>query len=83
MAMLDDLKKGAAGRMQKCVQAFQADLKKLRTGRNVLAPAMPQIIKDDDLVAGRQQLPRHHAANIPSPAGHKKGHRVGILSNLP
>ena len=33
VAMLDDLKKDAAARMQKCVQAFQADLKKLRTGR--------------------------------------------------
>jgi ribosome recycling factor len=31
--MLEDLKKDAAGRMQKCVQVFQADLKKLRTGR--------------------------------------------------
>jgi ribosome recycling factor len=31
--MLDDLKKDAAARMQKCVAAFQADLKKLRTGR--------------------------------------------------
>jgi ribosome recycling factor len=32
-AMLEDLKKDAAQRMQKCVTAFQADLKKLRTGR--------------------------------------------------
>jgi ribosome recycling factor len=31
--MLDDLKKDAATRMQKCVQVFQADMKKLRTGR--------------------------------------------------
>src|SRR5580692_8487367 len=31
--MLDDLKKDAVARMQKCVQVFQADLKKLRTGR--------------------------------------------------
>ena len=31
--MLEDLKKDATARMQKCVQAFQADLKKLRTGR--------------------------------------------------
>jgi ribosome recycling factor len=31
--MLEDLKKDAAGRMQKCVQVFQVDLKKLRTGR--------------------------------------------------
>ena len=31
--MLDDLKKDATARMQKCVVSFQADLKKLRTGR--------------------------------------------------
>ena len=31
--MLDDLKKDATARMQKCVVVFQADLKKLRTGR--------------------------------------------------
>ena len=31
--MLEDLKKDAVARMQKCVQVFQADLKKLRTGR--------------------------------------------------
>ena len=31
--MLDDIKKDAVARMQKCIQAFQADLKKLRTGR--------------------------------------------------
>jgi ribosome recycling factor len=31
--MLEDLKKDARERMAKCVQTFQADLKKLRTGR--------------------------------------------------
>jgi ribosome recycling factor len=31
--MLEELKKNATVRMQKCVQVFQADLKKLRTGR--------------------------------------------------
>ena len=31
--MLEDLRKDASARMQKCVQVFQADLKKLRTGR--------------------------------------------------
>jgi ribosome recycling factor len=31
--MLEDLKKDAASRMAKCVQTFQADLKKLRSGR--------------------------------------------------
>jgi len=31
--MLDDIKKDAVTRMTKCVQTFQADTKKLRTGR--------------------------------------------------
>lgn len=31
--MLDDLKKDAAERMQKCVLSFKSELKKLRTGR--------------------------------------------------
>ncbi|MGH8228415.1 MAG: ribosome recycling factor [Steroidobacteraceae bacterium] len=31
--MLDDIKKDAQSRMGKCVQTFQGDLKKLRTGR--------------------------------------------------
>src|SRR5882757_6202347 len=31
--MIEDLKKDAATRMTKCVQTFQADLKKMRTGR--------------------------------------------------
>ena len=31
--MLDDIKKDATARMQKCIVAFQTDLKKLRTGR--------------------------------------------------
>ena len=31
--MLDDIKKDAQVRMAKCVQTFQADMKKLRTGR--------------------------------------------------
>jgi ribosome recycling factor len=45
MAMLDDLKKGAAGRMQKCVLVFQADLKKLRTGR--AHPSLVEHLKVD------------------------------------
>ena len=31
--MIEDFKKDATVRMAKCVQQFQADLKKLRTGR--------------------------------------------------
>jgi len=43
--MLDDLKKDAAVRMQKCVQVFQADLKKLRTGR--AHPSLVEHLKVD------------------------------------
>src|SRR3569833_688381 len=31
--MLDDIKKDTTVRMNKCIQTFQADMKKLRTGR--------------------------------------------------
>jgi ribosome recycling factor len=31
--MLNDIKADASQRMQKCIQSFQADLRKLRTGR--------------------------------------------------
>jgi ribosome recycling factor len=39
--MLDDIKKDAATRMGKCVENFQGDLKKLRTGR-----AHPSLIEN-------------------------------------
>ena len=43
--MLDDLKKDATVRMQKCVQVFQADLKKMRTGR--AHPSLVEHLKVD------------------------------------
>ena len=57
--MLDDLKKGAAGRMQKCVQSFQADLKKLRTGR-----AHPSLIEHLKVDYYGSDVPLQQVANI-------------------
>ncbi len=43
--MLEDIKKDAATRMAKCVQTFQAELKKLRTGR--AHPSLVEHLKVD------------------------------------
>jgi ribosome recycling factor len=43
--MIEDLKKDAAARMQKCVQVFLADLKKMRTGR--AHPSLVEHLKVD------------------------------------
>jgi ribosome recycling factor len=43
--MLDDIKKDAVARMAKCVQTFQAELKKLRTGR--AHPSLVEHLKVD------------------------------------
>jgi ribosome recycling factor len=43
--MLDDIKKDAVARMTKCVQTFQADLKKVRTGR--AHPSLVESLKID------------------------------------
>ena len=43
--MLEDIKKDAASRMGKCVETFQADLKKLRTGR--AHPSLIETLKVD------------------------------------
>ncbi|HET9106302.1 MAG TPA: ribosome recycling factor [Steroidobacteraceae bacterium] len=43
--MLDDIMKDARERMAKCVQTFQSDLKKLRTGR--AAPSLIEHLKVD------------------------------------
>src|ERR1700685_1155973 len=59
MAMLDDLKKGAAARMQKCVQIFQADLKKLRTGR-----AHPSLIEHLKVDYYGSDVPLQQVASI-------------------
>jgi ribosome recycling factor len=57
--MLDDLKKDAAARMQKCVQTFQADLKKLRTGR-----AHPSLIDHLKVDYYGSDVPMQQIANI-------------------
>jgi ribosome recycling factor len=57
--MLDDLKKDAAVRMQKCVQVFQADLKKMRTGR--AHPSLVEHLKVDYYGA---DMPLNQVANI-------------------
>jgi ribosome recycling factor len=57
--MLDDLKKDATVRMQKCVQIFQADLKKMRTGR--AHPSLVEHLKVDYYGA---DMPLNQVANI-------------------
>jgi ribosome recycling factor len=57
--MLEDLKKDATARMQKCVQAFQADLKKLRTGR-----AHPSLIEHLKVEYYGSEVPLQQIANI-------------------
>ncbi|MCC7463414.1 MAG: ribosome recycling factor [Gammaproteobacteria bacterium] len=57
--MLDDLKKDATARMQKCVQNFQADLRKLRTGR-----AHPSLIEHLKVDYYGSDVPLQQVANI-------------------
>jgi ribosome recycling factor len=57
--MLEDLKKDATARMQKCVQAFQADLKKLRTGR-----AHPSLVEHLKVDYYGSDVPLLQVANI-------------------
>ncbi|HEX4377940.1 MAG TPA: ribosome recycling factor [Steroidobacteraceae bacterium] len=57
--MLDDLKKDATIRMQKCVQSFQADLKKLRTGR-----AHPSLIEHLKVDYYGSDVPLQQVSNI-------------------
>ncbi len=57
--MLEDLKKDATVRMQKCVQVFQADLKKMRTGR--AHPSLVEHLKVDYYGA---DMPLNQVANI-------------------
>jgi ribosome recycling factor len=57
--MLDDFKNDARERMQKCVQAFQADLKKLRTGR-----AHPSLIEHLKVDFYGNDTPLNQVANI-------------------
>src|SRR5579871_5578192 len=57
--MLDDLKKDAATRMTKCVQTFQADLKKLRTGR-----AHPSLVEHLKVDYYGSEVPLQQVASI-------------------
>jgi ribosome recycling factor len=57
--MLDDIKKEATQRMQKCVQVFQADLKKLRTGR-----AHPSLIEHLKVDYYGSEVPLQQVSNI-------------------
>jgi ribosome recycling factor len=57
--MLDELKKDATVRMQKCVQMFMADLKKMRTGR--AHPSLVEHLKVDYYGA---DMPLNQVANI-------------------
>jgi ribosome recycling factor len=57
--MLEDLKKDAQARMTKCVQNFQADLKKLRTGR-----AHPSLIEHLKVDYYGSEVPLQQVASI-------------------
>ena len=57
--MLDDLKKDARERMAKCVQNFQSDMKKLRTGR-----AHPSLIEHLKVDYYGNDTPLNQVANI-------------------
>ena len=57
--MLEEIKKDAISRMQKCVQVFQADLKKLRTGR-----AHPSLVENLKVDYYGSDVPLSQVANI-------------------
>ena len=57
--MLDDIKKDATDRMQKCVVAFRNELKKLRTGR-----AHPSLLEHIRVDYYGNEVPLNQAANI-------------------
>ena len=57
--MLEDLKKDARERMAKCVHTFQADLKKLRTGR-----AHPSLIEHLKVEYYGSEVPLQQVASI-------------------
>jgi ribosome recycling factor len=57
--MLEDIKKETTQRMQKCVQVFQADLKKLRTGR-----AHPSLIEHLKVDYYGSEVPLQQVSNI-------------------
>ena len=57
--MLDDVKKDATVRMQKCVAAFKEQLKKLRTGR-----AHTSLIEHIKVDYYGSEMPLNQVANI-------------------
>jgi ribosome recycling factor len=57
--MLDDIKKDAVERMQKCVVAYRNELKKLRTGR-----AHPSLLEHVRVEYYGNEVPLNQAANI-------------------
>ena len=57
--MLEDLKKDATARMGKCVLQFQADLKKMRTGR-----AHPSLVENLKVDYYGSEMPLNQVANI-------------------
>ncbi len=57
--MLDDIKKDARERMAKCVANFQADMRKLRTGR-----AHPSLIEHLKVDYYGNDTPLNQVANI-------------------
>jgi len=57
--MLEDIKKDARERMTKCVQTFQSDMKKLRTGR-----AHPSLIEHLKVDYYGNDTPLNQVANI-------------------
>ena len=57
--MLNDIKAEASQRMQKCIQSFQTDLKKLRTGR-----AHPSLIENLKVDYYGTDTPLKQVANI-------------------
>jgi ribosome recycling factor len=57
--MLNDIKADASQRMQKCIQVFQSDMKKLRTGR-----AHPSLIENLKVDAYGSDTPLSQLANI-------------------
>lgn len=57
--MLEDVKKDAQARMSKCVQTFQADMKKLRTGR-----AHPSLIEHLKVDYYGSEVPLQQVASI-------------------
>ena len=57
--MIEDLKKDATARMGKCVLQFQADLKKLRTGR-----AHPSLVENLKVDYYGSKMPLNQVANI-------------------